>query len=178
MTEFDQSLQVGDQDHFVQLRFFQNGDRFGHRFEIGSNARSILSSVEGSDSDVWPVGAALQELHYESRDDSEIIFGVGMSGDSHYSLSAASNRRDTIRMEFACRYKSDPVFLGSTYAWESSGGVNLLNNAIFELQTPDGKSELSTTIVSDGQAELVVRNYSTLPSPATLIWGFEIVTRM
>ncbi len=89
-------------DGRLRIEFSRQADRFGHVILLveGDAARPILSSVEGSGRDLWPLSPVLQQIHVEDRSDSlgrasrrdsaterHVALLVGMAGRSHWSLS-------------------------------------------------------------------------------------------
>ncbi len=114
-------LAITKNDVAVSVSFEKLPDRFSHQIEfLNPKKKTALVSEEGSSEQIWPPSPALQELHFESRAESDVLLAVGMAGDSHYSLSIESNRINELRFQFACRFKKQPDFIGSSYQSHSS----------------------------------------------------------
>lgn len=179
-------LAITKNDVAVSVSFEKIPDRFSHQIELKNpEKKTALVSEEGSSEQIWPPSPALQELHFESRTESDVLLAVGMAGDSHYSLSVESNRINELRFQFACRFKKQPEFIGSSYkviqgtngdtAVNDSIEINLLQNEFFEIATSN-ETEL-TTEFTDGKTSrfqaLNLQRPELLPN--TLQWGFTLI---
>lgn len=170
-------LEITKDGSAASVSFEKLPDRFSHRIEFSNSEQEILlASEEGSSDQIWPLSPALQELHFESRSETDVLLAVGMAGDSHFSLSVESNRINELRFEFACRFKKHPEFIGSTYklAGESTG-ISLLENDFFEF-APLNATELACEFSNGKTSRLQALNLNrpeTLPN--TLQWGFILI---
>lgn len=179
-------LVIKKNDLAASVSFEKLPDRFSHQIEFSNPERKILLvSEEGSSDQIWPASPALQELHFESRTESDVLLAVGMAGDSHYSLSVESNRVNELRFQFACRFKKQPEFIGSSYkviqatmgdtATNDPTDINLLKNELFEIATSN-ETEL-TTELTDGKTVRIQALNLNRPEllPSTLQWGFTLI---
>jgi hypothetical protein len=78
---------------------------------------TVLESIEGTAEDIWPPSPPWQELHVPPSDDGRhVAFLVGKAGQSHWSASVELNlAENTLTFDVACRAKSQPHWLGSSY---------------------------------------------------------------
>ena len=101
------------------VEFTDAGDRQGHAvFAVdGSERVCLLTSVEGSGEEPWPASPPLQDLHIESRGDERCVaLLVGRAGGSHWSMSVeADPLAEWLTFDIACRLRTMPQWLGSTY---------------------------------------------------------------
>jgi hypothetical protein len=99
--------------------FFRAQDRIAHRVEVaaGGGYEPLLESAEGSPEEPWPASPALQQVHFQPTPDGrQAALLVGMAGRSHWSASVeVSGDGAAAVIEVACRAKSRPDWLGSTY---------------------------------------------------------------
>ncbi len=99
------------------LFFSWNGDRYHHKWAFPDSACHI-ESIESDSSQMWPVSPPLQQIHQQSFGDGrEVVFGVGMSGRGHWSVSftLVPELKSWI-VELACRSPVEPEQLMSSYA--------------------------------------------------------------
>lgn len=170
----EQPLLIVQGELKVTVQFFRTAHQFGHcvSWTTGEQTIEMITNVEaGMD---WPPSPPVQDVHFEDRDANQILFGVGMAGKSHYSLSIESNRRDKLSFEFACHLKEPPQFLGVTYhlGRRSTEVDNLVADQITPLEN-------STVLVEedlDESTSLIIQPKSTERAeiPATVQWGFKI----
>lgn len=189
----------------VSVEFRPLEDRFRHwiRFE-NELVKWSLFSLEGdfsSEDDAAldskeVCGFSLQEIHEESREDADVIFGVGMAHGAHFSVSVASNRQNCLRFDFACRAPTKPDFLGCRYGWRPDAqGIELdpveiekvirpVGETVVEFQ-PNGSAAGFQLPLGSGsgtppdedvkECGLRVRPGSLPPEfPATIQWGFVV----
>ena len=107
-------LSTDDEQLAVEFRW--HGDRFVHRVLTAGGEQ--LSSVDGSEDEAWPPSPPLQQLSPESTGDKTLIFGVGLAGQSHWSVSVEvveQEGRPALKFDWACRCKQPPERLGTTY---------------------------------------------------------------
>jgi hypothetical protein len=104
----------------IDFRF--HDDRHGHviLIRLQNEVLEILESVEGTDDDEWPPSPPLQQIHEQELPSGSVIWGLGMSGSSHWSGSFAfetDGHSDTRRLhaELALRSDSRNADAVSTY---------------------------------------------------------------
>lgn len=111
----------------MRVVFQWREDRFGHVVErwTGSGWQTVLESIEGAPSDVWPPSPALQSLQLEERAGGKVALLVGMAGRSHWSASVeADSGSGRLVFDIACRVTQEPAWLGSRYRlgeWSGAG---------------------------------------------------------
>ncbi len=116
-----QTLKTGTEGQVVlALQMTHRHDRFAAELQWSSDHTSwvpILRSVEGDDRRLWPPSPTIQQLSRQENEAGEFLAGVGMAGNSHWSLSTIVIHGEIPTLEFdvACRVKADPEWLGSTY---------------------------------------------------------------
>jgi hypothetical protein len=102
-----------------RIAFFRAADRVAHRVELtaAGSCQPLLESVEGSPEEIWPASPALQQFHLQRGPDGRpLALLVGMSGRSHFSASVGlAGDGGSAVFEIACRAKSPPAALGTTY---------------------------------------------------------------
>src|SRR5262245_63134211 len=80
----------------VQVCFFWQGDRYGHRINAldGMQSRTLLESIEGNSSDVWPASPPFSHVNVSwIASDSEqghVAMLVGAAGKNHWSMCVAA----------------------------------------------------------------------------------------
>jgi hypothetical protein len=118
----------------LRVRFFQNGDRYTHAIDLVSvdETRTLLESVEGDDTDVWPPSPPMQHLNVSwiasDTEQRHVAMLVGGAGSSHWSMCVAVSDSEgqptekqygmwgeQLLFEVACRTQKPPVWLGNTY---------------------------------------------------------------
>lgn len=101
-------------------------DRFTHEIGLITGARRIpvLLSCEGNSNDIWPSSPPLQQIHCQEVQQGPVLFGVGMSGGSHFSTSMLLIRTEfsiELQVESACSNSSEgevgKIQLGSRFQW-------------------------------------------------------------
>jgi hypothetical protein len=105
------------------LRMDHRPARFGHSLVAvrAGVEHSLLTSVEGTDQQDWPPSPPLQDFSIEEQSGADqvsrqVLLAVGMAGTSHWSASViADPATRSIEFDVACRAKTTPSFLGSTY---------------------------------------------------------------
>jgi hypothetical protein len=97
-----------------------SSDRFGHTIELvdGGRAYALLTSIEGTAEEPWPVSPPFQEAHLEQRPGGrQVVLLVGMAGHSHWSGSVEIDpQTDSAAFDIACRLRGRADWLGSRYA--------------------------------------------------------------
>lgn len=100
--------------------FELTGDRWSHRLEIKHQGQwtSVLQSEEGDPNEKWPPSPAIQDADLQNdSDQGTVVYGVGMSGSSRWSLSCAGsqNGQSGLVFDVACRTRGPFERIGSTY---------------------------------------------------------------
>ena len=142
---------VTDNGNGLYVRCLWQHDRFGH--EIGlidaGNRIPILSSCEGCAEDVWPVSPPLQQIHSQDVDGNPVLFGIGMSGASHYSTSmllAAVEESIELQIESAVVAKTQNASKATN---QDSNTIHLGSRlncfASFELTLADSTARITET---------------------------------
>ena len=179
----------------LRSRFVSIHDRWEHRIQlIDKNGDWVLAdSCEGGSHQRWPPSPVMQELHQDEVQGQIAVFGVGMAGSSHWSLSASSkhcdsDRQHEIHFDVACLVKekqADDLWLGSTYRLNESWTVESLSPKqlgfewnqvrldIFALGSSDWGTELS--IVGD-TLKIVPKVLSDSPVKASR-WAYRVEFR-
>lgn len=170
--------------------FTRRGDRVGHAVlrtdcaaaagEHLTSAPALLESIEGTAEDDWPTSPPLKELHFENRPDGRrLALLIGMAGRSHWSLSVeldASAGRVTF--DVACRLRSQPERLGSTYRLPSiaAGGVATGGPGHLTIQAGPLTIEASpSTRLTCVDSQIVVEPIGALgPWPQTVRWWYVV----
>jgi len=157
-------------DNSLCVRFAWIEDRFWHRVAWGddavsseaSNADEGAQSVEGDARGDWPPSPPLQQLSQETINGGAVMFGVGAAGKSHWSLSVEGIETQSgpgLKFQWACRHKTEPRFLGTTY--EHAGLLDIIAG-------PDARLRKET----DGRTVIEPMNKS---SSGTECWSYVIV---
>lgn len=145
------------------VEFSWQQDRFVQRFL--RTDRLIAESVDRGQQDddsSWPPSPPIQQLSLEPIGDNDVLLGVGAAGQSHWSISVEPTLHDqlpALKFDLACRCKSEPVWLGSTYRFEGS------HLKVVPLDGPIEKTSLGMAIRPD-----------TVVDSATARWAYLIVS--
>ena len=98
----------------LAVQFAWEGDRFVHTFCDLTGQR--VECIQGDAARAWPPSPPIQQISAETLDGhGDCLLGVGSAGQSHYSMSVRRIGEHAIRFEWACRFKIEPEFLGTTY---------------------------------------------------------------
>ena len=103
------------------VQFFKKNNRFGHVVSFGREDQLYKLVSYCEEETEWPRNPPIQDVHFEDRDQSRVLLGVGMAGRSHYSISIRSDLTTTLEFEFACHIKSRAEFLGTQYFLADNG---------------------------------------------------------
>ncbi len=164
-------LSAGDR---LQLRFARCGDRWEHAVEFREAGRTVwqLNSVEGTADDVWPASPPFQSLEMHSHPDGRTFaLLVGMAGASHWSASIETDPiRERIIFDVACRIKTEPKSLGSSYAVSNPVERPRIEAIALE-STPSGSQAVVETI---GQQIILCMADLSGPLPRTVRWKYAI----
>lgn len=99
------------------LSFQWIGDRYQHRWLFGQEQQPLIRSLESDHSMHWPVSPPLQQVYHQTFEDGrDVMFGIGMAGRGHWSVSftLVPDLKSWI-VELACRSSSEPPRLSSSY---------------------------------------------------------------
>ncbi len=146
----------------LRVEFQKQGDRFSHKIFAVSNANAqlLLESIEGPPNEVAPPSPPFTELHQQQ----DTLFLTGATTLGHWSMSvqALDNR---LLFDVACRAKSTPNNLGSTYRVLSKGTQLESKNATVTQPTEDTLQ--------------ITPHHSPKPSPTptTLQWQYTLTSK-
>ena len=85
----------------LRVRFFQSGDRYCHAIDLvdGDSTRTLLESVEGDDTDLWPPSPPMQHLNVSwiasEAEHRHVAMLVGGAGSSNWSMCVAVSDRES-----------------------------------------------------------------------------------
>jgi hypothetical protein len=123
----------------VRVQFFWIEDRFRHQIDVISANEDvkILESLEGDRQQEWPSSPPCQNLVEGINDrGDQVVMVTGSAGDCHWSMTAEASRQQFAKdsgfaffgelkgptehfpillFDVACRIKSAPQWLGSSY---------------------------------------------------------------
>ncbi|GIW96182.1 MAG: hypothetical protein KatS3mg110_4223 [Pirellulaceae bacterium] len=102
----------------IAVAFAFRIDRFCHRVDWVSEKTvlPLLSSAEGDDQQPWPTSPPIQQLDQLQERDRVVLLGLGMAGQSHWSISVSVDGASSrLVWDVACRIQGTPDWLGSTY---------------------------------------------------------------
>ncbi len=178
-------LQTGTQGQVaLALQMTQRHDRFVAELQFRSDHTSsvpVLRSVEGDDRRLWPPSPTIQQLMRQENEAGEFLAGVGMAGNSHWSLSMVVIDGEFPALEFdvACRVKADPEWLGSTYQILSGqpiqsevGARIVLGNHVLQVE-PAANVGVCDVIVDNDRLCIAARQLDG-PLPRTVRWMYAI----
>lgn len=101
------------------VRFQSVDDRLSHSIGILSGEAFVpfLESIEGSSSDAWPQSPPMQQMVEEHIGSSNqpVLFGVGLSGNGHWSMAIDSPSESVLKFDIACKISKSATRLGSNY---------------------------------------------------------------
>ena len=160
-------LRLSLPDGSLHVDFIWQDDRFAHEFELRDGSR--VASVEGTADQAWPPSPPLQQLSRELIGDRHAILGVGAAGQSHWSISveiSVDDQQTSLKFDVACRSKTDPQWLGSTYRQAKnlrieaiSGSMLTSRNGMIVVQPdrPATRGNLPLGISSERRTEAISR---------------------
>jgi hypothetical protein len=68
------------------LHFSWRDDRYRHSWQFDNTL--VIESIEGDSAANWPLSPPIQQIHQqEFPDGRQVVFGVGMAGRGHWSVS-------------------------------------------------------------------------------------------
>ncbi len=122
---------------FGRAEFIWQQDRFVQRFvdgdiETGHSIERIADEMEE-----WPASPPLQQLSLQLIGHQNVGLGVGDAGLSHWSISVepVDDGRAGLKFDLACRCKTSPLWLGSTYQLGDSLELIALGDSRLDRQT-------------------------------------------
>jgi hypothetical protein len=122
MVDFDPATTIYPQDAGNESRwgvtFIRQTDRLGHLLFVESDQgqQTLVRSLEGIDTQDWPPSPVLQQMdRCDLNDHRKALVGVGSCGTSHWSLAVECDAAGGFWFDVACRAKTPPAFLGSSY---------------------------------------------------------------
>jgi hypothetical protein len=80
----------------IQICFFWQGDRYGHRIYAldGMRSRQLLESIEGNANDAWPASPPFSHVNVSwiasDTEQGHVAMLVGAAGNSHWSMCVAA----------------------------------------------------------------------------------------
>lgn len=183
------------QGSFARVVFAKQSDRWTHRIEWVSAAKTVLiaTSIEGTADCNWPPSQPLQEISQVELDGRPVLLGLGMAGRSHWSLSCSlepesSKLAGAFLFDLAClAIHMPPGWLGSSYQFGPDATISHLSNngvmvsvgndcGIF-VATRNGQPSNgvpgSVFQIADDQLQIRPARISTSPTIATR-WAFAI----
>ncbi len=193
---------VGQDGCGLRVEFLQLGNQFAHRilaFDAENTAISLLETVETLSTEAsWPPSPVLQGLNTEdlrselSQTEKPLsAMLMGSAGKGHWSLSIEPRQEDKtaqLLFDVACRVKSLPTALTSTYTIGESVEINHSGSAL-RLRTPLGDycleampldssdSQNSCQLHTDnGRLQLSRETLTTDTPPITLRWCYQLST--
>ncbi|GEM_PF-1588600 len=113
----------------IVLKFWKVGDRFVHRIAVENHAGLVdaqLLSIEGNDTQDSPESPPVQDLSIEKRPSSTVALGVGMAGETIWSISfEAMLGTGRIVCDIACNPRGQMPDPRSMYQLQSGVGEPL-----------------------------------------------------
>ena len=112
----------------LEIEFQKTGDRFGHEIRLTNPqlCQTVLRSAESDDRD-WPSAPPLQQISRESHGGHDVMLGIGMAHQCHWSVAFVPSRESELAFEIqgACRAVNPAGPLCSTYDVPSDCVVQL-----------------------------------------------------
>lgn len=145
----------------------------------------LLRSAEGDSQQLWPPSAPLQEvIPQENAEVGCYLAGIGRAGLSTWSVIAAvcedeETGRPGFEFDFACRIKSDPAWLGSTFELQSEAAFQ--QDA--EIAIPGDDANIVAVCVSDGSSLTIDGRFVRIAAqldesdglPRTVRWKYRLL---
>lgn len=116
----DLSLEIAVAEGALRVTFEFFKDRYAHRVDLIADGTvlPLVTSCEGDEYDAWPASPPIQQLtlHQHPGSGERFLLGVGMAGQSHWSLSVETDPAEpALIWDVACRVSPPVRWLGSTY---------------------------------------------------------------
>jgi hypothetical protein len=164
------------------VRFTQHQDRIAHSlyWQDGRDSVMLLESVEDNGLSEWPTSPPIQECHVQQLgDDRKVVFGVGMAGQSHWSMTAETAQDPAgIVFDVACRTGQTPQRLGSSYRVRrgqpraASGDLEItLTSGRLRIELMEGPANWE--ICDNGRFQIFPRLPANLSLPRTVRWRYR-----
>lgn len=149
-------------DRTARVEFFKSDahpDRWMHQIVIAKADQTavVLSSVEGTDQEIWPPSPPLQDPSFHELADGGAVLAVGMAGKSHWSASTSLSAENEILFDMACLVKTTGGELGSTYRVGAQTTIEI-SEANIVIQHPLGT--LRMTASENESAKTIIRKQS------------------
>ncbi len=168
----------------LEVQMLRCQDRFASHLRIVSELEHILPilrSWEGDDLQSWPPSPAIQQLSRQEYGSGDFLAGVGMAGNSHWSLSvrALDTCNPTLEFDVACRVQEAPTRLESVY--EILDGIPTCEDGRVVIAVSDSRlvvTPCSTEGVCDLTLEnnrvCVVAKQTNKSYPVTVRWTYQM----
>ncbi len=165
-----------------RLNFEWIGDRYQHRWLFGEDSKPVIESKESDHTMHWPISPPLQQVYRQTFDDGrDVMFGVGMAGRGHWSVSftLVPDLKSWI-VEWACRSSTEPQQLFSTYrlfgSWQTE--TNSSDQAINRCNLTELGLRLEPlsvlTRLEVRESELIILPDQAPGGQATIQWGIRL----
>ena len=171
MNALEQSLEISNDDGLATVSFFAIEKQFGHEIRIERDGKKIVLRTDDQIAASWPPAPPLQDIHFEERENGQLLFGVGMAGNTHYSLSIAAEKT-TLKFEFAAFVKNEPGFVGTSYRMDQSVDCQLITGLLFPHKNSQPISADQSSFEKNLIIEPIAHDDGSLPR--TIQWGFDI----
>ena len=174
---------VNDQGDGLRVEFVRVGPRWVHRI-LGverQQARLLLKSIEGDETDSFPPSPALQQIELQQLGDVTAAMLIGMAGRNHWSVCVeARPAARSIRWDVACRGECEAsCFFGNAYEplveWQACSAGLLLaesNGFRYELSVQRGGTDAGSLVVHEAEQQLRLQ-LAPDPTAATQRWCYE-----
>jgi hypothetical protein len=169
----------------LYVAFLQLEDRIGHRVGMrrGGIDRPLLTSLESTAEQVWPLSPPLQQCNLQPlADGQQAALLVGMAGRSHWSVSISLDpSRQGWLFDVACRVQQEPEWLGSSYRcesrparYDSRSAAFVIDPLILTICVDQSPGVSSPYLNIDDDHLAVVQPEHTGPLPSTHRWKYRI----
>ncbi|MEQ1824913.1 MAG: hypothetical protein ABL921_03175 [Pirellula sp.] len=185
------SLQSG----LLSVCFYRVEDRLGHAIgrsdgleELSAGIQTVLQSIEGSHGTPWPTSPPMQQVVSEriGHNRSEVLLGIGLSGNGHWSSAIESLPGNCLKFDVACKNSKRSNHFGSRYELrtrQSLGQDARIGEAFerrLELELGEHRFSISVSIgklrVSDCQSYFDILPDTDPGETRTHRWCYEIST--
>jgi hypothetical protein len=147
--------------------------RYRHQVELRDTDGALLDHWEDdfdSREENWPSAPPIQQLSRETVQGRDVLLGVGQAGAAHWSISVETIEHDdggSLKFDLACRCRTLPTWLGSTYRSLSSDTSDGPRLSIAS-SVPRGNSASALCIPCELSAG------DTRKYPTTFQWTYQI----
>lgn len=161
--------------------FRERNGQIDHRWFLVKNERRlpILQSVESTLE--WPPSPPVQQFSIEEHDSGTVAMGLGMAGNSHWSVSFQFDRKSVcIVADIACRTPDGSPQLVTTYQLLHDPFVNIPENQL------SIESDLGTVLLCGGMgtdlsinqlsdpAQVAISPLEVIPQNTTWRWTYRL----